>query len=63
MIQRILIAGIFFSCAMSIVAQTRDTVPALPKGNTGAKPYNTVITKNARTSIGFFTVHKIDVLF
>ena len=60
MIQRILIAGIFFSCSMSIVAQTRDTVPALPKGNTGAKPYNTVITKNAKTSIGFFTVHKIE---
>jgi len=60
MIQRILITGIFFSCIVSMEAQTRDTLPALPKGNTGAKPYNTVITKNARTSTGFFTVHKIE---
>ena len=60
MIQRILIACIFFACSMSVAAQTRDSLPTPPKGNTGIKPYNSVITKNAKTSVGLFTVHKID---
>ncbi len=41
-------------------AQTKDSLPTPTRPITGAKPYNTVITKNAKTSIGLFTVHKID---
>jgi len=38
-----------------------DSLPALPVSKTsGIKPYQTVITKNAKTSIGLFIVHRVD---
>jgi hypothetical protein len=62
MIQRISIAGVVFFCSLSVTAQNRDTLPMAPgiKTSAGPKPYHTVITKNARTGMGLFTVHKVD---
>ena len=65
MINKILFTAATFVCCHLVSAQTRDSLPAAPgaKANTGPKPYGSVITKNAKTSIGLFTVHKVDDKF
>ena len=55
-----ILIAIIFTYTTSAFAQTKDSLPAPSRPTTGAKPYNTVITKNAKTSIGLFTVHKIE---
>ena len=41
-------------------APAGTTETAAPKDKNGIKPYNQVITKNAKSDPGLFTVHKID---
>jgi len=60
MLKRIIAIAVSLTYATSMLAQTKDSLPAPPKPSAGIKPYNFVITKNAKTSTGLFTVHKID---
>ncbi|THU40156.1 DUF5117 domain-containing protein [Niastella caeni] len=61
MINKILFTAVTLVCCQLVSAQTRDSLPTPgAKANTGPKPYASVITKNARTQVGLFTVHKVD---
>lgn len=64
MIKKILITATALVCGQLVMSQTKP-VPLSDsllnvKGTSSIKPYNTVITKNAKTSVGLFTVHKVD---
>jgi hypothetical protein len=67
-IMKIYIVPAVLCLALSVNAQDKPVMPPLPPGpvagaavpKTGPKPYKEVITDKAKTSRGFFTVHKIE---
>jgi hypothetical protein len=59
MIKQMFVTGGVLIASLSIMGQSRDSLPA-SKTNAGVKPYHTLITKNAKTSTGLFTVHRVE---
>ncbi len=63
---KLLIVALSFSVSGCAVFQSKDKTPATAseqpadKEKNGLKPYNKVITKDAKSNEGLFTVHQID---